>query len=63
MYNLVSFDGYILYSYLIRIVKLDDLTALIDHNNKFVSINIKLSNNIVIKDSYRVFPVSFELYI
>ena len=60
VHNLGSFDGYIIYKYLLKIIEYNKINALIDHQNKFISINLNLTTKIIIKDSYRIFPVSLQ---
>ena len=57
-HNLGNFDGFFIYKYLLKIIDNEKISALIDHNNKFVT--IKINKKIKIKDSYRIFPVSLE---
>ena len=59
-HNLGSFDGYIIYKYLLKIIEYNKINALIDHQNKFISINLNLTTKTIIKDSYRIFPVSLQ---
>ena len=44
VHNLGSFDGYILYKNLLKIMDYKKISSLIDHHNKFVIINLNLKN-------------------
>lgn len=60
MHNLGSFDGYILYKYLIKYYN-DNLNCLIDHHNKFIEIELKINGiRYIWKDSMRIFNISLN---
>lgn len=58
MHNLGGFDGLFIYKYLCQFAKLNEVSSLIDDENKFIEISYK--NTIIWKDSYRIFQVSLE---
>jgi DNA polymerase type B, organellar and viral len=55
IHNLGNFDGYFLYKALSNYAKPTDISTIVDDHNEFIQ--IKLSNLITWKDSYRIFPV------
>jgi hypothetical protein len=65
-HNLGSFDGFFIYKYLLNKVKNpNDLNAIIDDQNRFISIDLKILKNnkqfhFIWKDSFRIFPVSLN---
>lgn len=58
IHNLGNFDGYFLYKALSNYAKPTDVSTIIDDHNEFIQ--IKLSNILTWKDSYRIFPVSLN---
>jgi hypothetical protein len=62
VHNLGNFDGYFLYRALLIHFTPSYVSCLIDNNNVFISITLKVSDkfSITFKDSLRVFPVSLE---
>ena len=62
MHNLGNFDGVFIYKAISNRYKPTDVKTLIDHDNKFITISLKLNSdlNITWLDSYRIFPVSLN---
>jgi len=62
VHNLGSFDGLFLYKAISLHFKPNQVKTIIDHHNKFISINLTLDNGNTITwlDSYRIFPVSLK---
>lgn len=59
VHNLGSFDGFFLYKALSNRFKADEVTCLIDNQNKFIQITLEIDKlKITFKDSYRIYPVS-----
>jgi hypothetical protein len=58
VHNLGNFDGYFLYKALSNYAKPTEVSTIIDDQNEFIQ--IKLSNLLIWKDSYRIFPVSLN---
>ena len=60
-HNLGSFDGYFIYKGLMMCYNPEQLSALIDDSNRFISITSKNPTlSIEFKDSFRIFPISLE---
>ena len=60
-HNLGAFDGYFIYRGLMMCYNPEQLSALIDESNKFISITSSIPQlSIEFKDSLRIFPVSLE---
>lgn len=61
-HNLGSFDGYFLYKALMNHYPSDNVSIVVDDQNKFVCLQLKVSDSdlITFKDSYRIFPVSLD---
>jgi len=61
-HNLGSFDGYFIYKALMSHFECDDVSMVVDDQNKFVCLQILKDGEIIItfKDSYRIFPVSLN---
>nr|BBG67082.1 hypothetical protein [Stropharia rugosoannulata] len=61
-HNLGGFDGLFLYKALLKSRDKDNVKAIIDNKNKFISITYQTPCGIkyVWKDSYRVFPISLS---
>lgn len=57
-HNLGSFDGYFIFKQLSVYAKPEEVSTIIDKQNKFIYISYK--NKIVFKDSFRIFPVSLN---
>ena len=61
VHNLGGFDGIFIYKYLINSFTKENVSSVIDNDNKFITINLKLKNrSITWLDSYRIFPVSLD---
>lgn len=62
-HNLGGFDGIFLYKAALNQFRSEEVSTLIDPNNKFVSITVNpgtAKNKLVFKDSYRILPVSLS---
>lgn len=60
-HNLGGFDGLFLYKYLARNFNPAQLQCLIDDQNDFITITVKIGDfKLIFKDSYRIFPVSLN---
>lgn len=63
-HNLGSFDGFFLYKALLKLLNKDQVKALIDTKNSFISITYENAprggKKFIWKDSYRIFPVSLK---
>ena len=58
-HNLGSFDGYFVYKALLDYIDPDNINAIIDDSNKFITITLNINNQVFIfKDSLRIFPMS-----
>jgi DNA polymerase type B, organellar and viral len=61
VHNLGGFDGIFIYKQLLLNYNLDEVSSVIDEDNKFINIKLKTqSRNITWLDSYRIFPVSLD---
>jgi len=62
VHNLGSFDGLFLYKVISLHFKPECVKTIIDHHNKFISINLTLDNKntITFLDSFRIFPVGLK---
>ena len=61
IHNLGGFDGIFLFKALSEYYKPSQLKTIIDDNNKFILITLKLKNSLIsFKDSYRIFPISLD---
>jgi hypothetical protein len=61
VHNLGGFDGIYIYKYLAKNYELNVLNSIIDGDNKFINICLKLDNRTITwLDSYRIFPVSLN---
>jgi len=70
VHNLGAFDGFFIYKALSLRFKPEEISCLIDHDNKFIQITLKLLPDaqkqgiekfkVIFKDSYRIFPVSLD---
>jgi len=62
VHNLGSFDGYFLYNAFMNHYPSDNVSIVVDDQNKFVCLQIQVSDKDVItfKDSFRIFPVSLD---
>ena len=45
VHNLGSFDGLFIYKYLSKIIEPENITTLIDHHNKFITITAKVGSS------------------
>jgi hypothetical protein len=60
-HNLGKFDGYFIYKGLSEQMEPNFVNTIIDHHNRFITINMKTKfNKIKWLDSYRIFPVSLN---
>jgi hypothetical protein len=61
VHNLGSFDGYLIFNNLSKILP-NNFKAIIDDKNKFILITFQWKNKVIFKwlDSYRIFPVSLD---
>jgi len=65
VHNLGNFDGFFIYKALSNRFKPEEVSCLIDSNNKFIQITLNIETKelklkIVFKDSYRIFPVKLS---
>ena len=62
VHNLGTFDGYFLYKAMLNHFTPSSVSCIIDSNNSFISITLRVSEkySITFKDSLRVFPVSLS---
>lgn len=61
IHNLGGFDGIFIYKYLVNNMDSSQINCIIDDDNKFILISVKINDlEIIFKDSYRIFPVSLN---
>ena len=61
VHNLGSFDGIFLYKYLVNKYSEKNVKTILDDNNRFICVSVKLSKvEVTFKDSLRIFPCSLE---
>ena len=60
-HNLGSFDGYLIYKYLLNNLDPSNFDAIVDQHHKFIEISCKIEGyKFIFKDSLRIFPVSLN---